>query len=207
MTGQLGADEAAEPLASLFDELGDDDWLSSELPKVFAMIGPATIPALAKALENDGIKTWSRISIPSCFQEIAQQHPDSREDCVGVLTHVLGKYAANDPALNGFVILGLTDLGALEAIDLIRAAYAMECVDLSVLGDIEDVEIEMGIRDRRATPRPRINHLIGLDIPFHRPAQPDLVLDAAREEPPEQGVLRIITAVPGLGGPIRNAAA
>ncbi len=53
----------------------------------------------------------------------------------------------------------------------------------------------------------RINHLIGLDIPFHRPAQPDLVLDAAREEPPEQGVLRIITAVPGLGGPIRNAAA
>ncbi len=160
--GQLGADEAAEPLASLFDELGDDDWLSSELPKVFAMIGPATIPALAKALENDGIKTWSRISIPSCFQEIAQQHPDSREDCVGVLTHVLGKYATNDPALNGFVILGLTDLGALEAIDLIRAAYAMECVDLSVLGDIEDVEIEMGIRDRRATPRPRINHLIGL---------------------------------------------
>ena len=53
----------------------------------------------------------------------------------------------------------------------------------------------------------RIKHLIGLDIPFHRPAQPDLVLDAAREEPPEQGVLRIITAVPGLGGPIRNAAA
>lgn len=53
----------------------------------------------------------------------------------------------------------------------------------------------------------RINHLVGLDIPFHRPANPDLVLDAAKEEPPEQGVLRIIAAVPGLGGPIRDVAA
>ncbi len=160
--GQLGADEAAEPLASLFDELGDDDWLSSELPKVFAMIGPTTIPALASALENDGIKNRNHIAILECFDEIAQQHPDCREDCVGVLTRVLEKFAKNDPALNGFLILGLVDLGALEAIDLIRRAYTMECVDLSILGDIEDVEIEMGIRDRRATPPPRINHLTGL---------------------------------------------
>lgn len=53
----------------------------------------------------------------------------------------------------------------------------------------------------------RISHLIGLDIPFYRPANPDMVIDAAKEEPPEQGVLRIIAAVPGLGGPIRDVAA
>lgn len=52
-----------------------------------------------------------------------------------------------------------------------------------------------------------IEHLVGLDIPFHRPARPDLILDAARGEPPEQGALRTIAAVPGLGGPIRNFAA
>ena len=75
---------------------------------------------------------------------------------------MLEKFAKNDPALNGFLILGLVDLGALEAIDLIRRAYTMECVDLSVLGDVEDAEIEMGIRDRRATPPPRINLLTGL---------------------------------------------
>ncbi len=160
--GQLGADEAAEPLASLFDELGDDDWLSSELPKVFAMIGPTTIPILANVLEDDGIKALNRISIPKCLEEVAQHHPDSWEKCIGVLTRVLRKYATNDPALNAFLILGLVDLGALEAINLIRRAYAMECVDLSLLGDIEDAEIEMGIRDRRATPRRRLNLLTGL---------------------------------------------
>ncbi len=53
----------------------------------------------------------------------------------------------------------------------------------------------------------RINHLIGLDIPFYRPTNPDLVIDAARHESPEQGVLRIIAAVPDLGGPIRDVAA
>ena len=46
----------------------------------------------------------------------------AEEDCVGVLTHVLGKYAKNDPALNGFVSLGLTDLAALPVPHLDREA-------------------------------------------------------------------------------------
>ncbi len=70
--GQLGADEAAEPLTSLFDEQGDDTWLSNELPKVFAMIGPTTIPALAGVLKNDSINAQNRISVPQCLEEIAQ---------------------------------------------------------------------------------------------------------------------------------------
>ncbi len=52
-----------------------------------------------------------------------------------------------------------------------------------------------------------IENLVGLDVPFHRPEDPDLILDAGREEPPEQSALRIIATVPGLGGHIRNVAA
>ena len=160
--GQLGADEAAEPLANLFNELESDDWLSGELPKVFSMIGPASIPALAGVLENEDIEALNRISIPRCLEEIAKHHPECREDCVGILTRRLTKYETNGPVLNAFLVSGFVDLGAVEAIDLIRVAYAMDCVDLAVLGDIEDVEIEMGIRDHRTTPRPPINLLTGL---------------------------------------------
>ena len=160
--GQLGADEAAAPLANLFDKLEGDDWLSSELPKVFSMMGPATIPALADVLQNDDIKALNRISIPKCLEEIAKHHPECREGCVGILTRFLERYETNDPVLNAFLISGLVDLSAVESIDVIRASYAMECVDLAVLGDVEDVEIEMGIRTSRATPPPRINLLTGL---------------------------------------------
>ena len=71
--GQLGADEAAAPLANLFDNLGGDAWLAGELPKVFSMMGPASIPALAGFLQNDDIKALNRISIPRC-RSAPQEH-------------------------------------------------------------------------------------------------------------------------------------
>jgi hypothetical protein len=47
----------------------------------------------------------------------------------------------------------LLDLSAVESIDTICAAFTGNRVDLSLQGDIEDVEIELGLRTRRATQR------------------------------------------------------
>ncbi len=44
----------------------------------------------------------------------------------------------------------LLDLNAVESIDLIREAYAKDCVDLDGVG-AEDVEIALGLRTERAT--------------------------------------------------------
>jgi preprotein translocase subunit SecA len=46
------------------------------------------------------------------------------------------------------------DLQAVEAIEVIRGAFRRKSVDLAIAGDIEDVEIAMGLRERRATPAP-----------------------------------------------------
>jgi hypothetical protein len=40
----------------------------------------------------------------------------------------------------------------VESISSIRKAYEEDCVDYAVYGDIEDVEIELGLRSRRSTP-------------------------------------------------------
>jgi preprotein translocase subunit SecA len=48
----------------------------------------------------------------------------------------------------------LMDLTAVETIDAIRDAFRRDAVDSSLPGDLEDVEIEFGLRERRATPRP-----------------------------------------------------
>jgi preprotein translocase subunit SecA len=58
--------------------------------------------------------------------------------------------------------MGLMDLRATEAIDTIRKAFFAECVDLKVQGDIEDVEIEMGLRLERDTPPPKMSLIPGL---------------------------------------------
>ena len=50
------------------------------------------------------------------------------------------------------MIGNLVDLKAVESISSIRRAFEKNCVDFTILGDVEDVEIELGLRKRRSTP-------------------------------------------------------
>jgi len=152
--GQLRAVEATEPLVRLFGTLDHDDWTSSELPKVFSLIGPSSIPIIAEFLADSSVDEIARISTPICLERVVLDHPESRDKVIDVLAHQLGTYTTNGPALNAFIIGSLTTLKATEAIDVTRKAFFSECVDLTVLGDIEDVEIEMGLRLTRETPPP-----------------------------------------------------
>lgn len=160
--GQLRAVEAAKPLVRLFERFQDDDWLPIELPKAFSLIGPASIPAIAEFMADRAIEEFCRISVPACLEEIAQDHPDHRDDCIGVLVRQLSLYSANGPTLNAFLVMSLANLKATEAIELIRKAFFADCVDLTVQGDTEDVEIIMGLRTVRDTPPPDISLIRGL---------------------------------------------
>jgi hypothetical protein len=80
-------------------------------------------------------------------------HPDHRDDCIAALRALLVRHRDRKPEMNGFLILALVNLQATGEIDLIREAFADDDVDLMVVGDIEDVEIELGLRTGRATPR------------------------------------------------------
>ena len=68
---------------------------------------------------------------------------------------MLEPQAATDPTIAGFAVSALIDLGAVEAIDAIRDAFRRDTVDISIAGDVEDVEVEFGLRAGRATPAPK----------------------------------------------------
>ena len=160
--GQLRSVEASKPLVRLFDTLQHDDWLATELRTVFSLIGPASIPAITEFMGDRGVDEFCRISAPACLEQIARDHPDHREECVGDLERQLALYESNGPVLNAFLILSLTDLKATETIDVIRKAFFADCVDLTVQGDVEDVEIAMGLRATRDTPPPKVQLIPGL---------------------------------------------
>lgn len=44
----------------------------------------------------------------------------------------------------------------------------------------------------------RIPHVVGIDIPWHAPSSPDMVVDASRQEPPAVIARRILDGLPGL---------
>ncbi len=48
--------------------------------------------------------------------------------------------------------------------------------------------------------------VVGLDIPWHAPENPDLIVDAAAQEAPEISAAKVIGSVPGLAGTMAEAA-
>lgn len=153
--GQLRAEASVEPLLSIAKTLEEDDAVDLELPVVFGMIGPVAIPHIAGFLSDRSNPTSSVATAISGLSEIVARYPDCRGECIGILARMLEPPADTDRTIGGFAVSALIDLQAVEAIDTIHNAFRRNAVDLSIVGDEEDVEIELGLRDRRATPAPR----------------------------------------------------
>ena len=150
--GQLRAEEAIDPLVSLFHELEESDWVSEELPIVYGMLGVKAIPALTRYLPDSSHGIYPRLGAAHGLERVAITIPAAREECVSILTQQLDQFTDQTPNFNALLIAHLIKLKAVESISSIREAYQEECVDYAVYGDIEDVEIELGLRSHRSTP-------------------------------------------------------
>ena len=160
--GQLRAEAAIEPLLSLLDEAEDgDDWVLEELPEVYGMIGPAAIPAITWYIADENHLDWARITAIGCLEKIGTMHPDSRDTCVAFFIRQLKLCKDDDPTVNGFVISSLIDLKALEAAPAIERAFAADSVDLSIAGDWDDVQVELGLKSPVERQQRRYSPLFG----------------------------------------------
>ena len=159
--GQLRAEAAIEPLMPLFDDLDDEgsDWVLEELPMVYGMIGPASLPELSAYLADSSHGEYPRVAVTACLEHIGKNHPDARAECAAILTRQLERFEENPVTLNAFLISPLMDLKAMESLPVIERAFAADCVDLSVFGDWEDVQIRLGLKPHREKPRPSLFNL------------------------------------------------
>jgi hypothetical protein len=151
--GQLRATAAIEPLLNLFHELEDSDWPGEELPHVYGMFGRTAIPALEQYLDDASHGLWPRVTAAHSLERIAAGDPSARAECVTVLSRQLERFTENDPTLNGFLVNYLTYLQAVEVAPLMERAFAADHVDLSIRGDWEDVQVDLGLKAARETPR------------------------------------------------------
>jgi len=143
--GQLHAEAAIAPLTQLF-QTPDHDWVTEELPRVYAMFGAAAIPVLADYLTNAEHETRARNTAVDCLLNIARSHPESRDACVAPMLQQLEAYAENDIDLNTILIADLLDLKAVEAAPLIEQAFAAETVDEFMVGTWAAIQVELGLK-------------------------------------------------------------
>ncbi|HCE46687.1 MAG TPA: zinc-binding protein [Lentisphaeria bacterium] len=134
-------------------EDNDDDWMSSDFPLVFSKMGHPAIQPLSVYIADPGKPLFARICAAECVRKIGEADLLARNRCIEVLAGSLRNHDDQNPSLNAFLILYLTDLDAVESINEIRQAYLSNKVDMTVLGDLEDAEISLGHRCERLTPR------------------------------------------------------
>jgi hypothetical protein len=153
--GQLRAEEAVHPLLELLQKEAenDGDWGLSELPSVFAMIGPSALPHLAVFLADPDRAQYGRTSVAEGLPDMVAKFPETREPVIDILARQLGSLEAPDPVLNGFVVASLLELKAVEAAPVLQSAFAANAVDESIAGGWPEVEYELGLTDTPPPPR------------------------------------------------------
>ncbi len=166
---QLKASTAVPVLIAKLHEIDEfgDDWIDEEFPEVFAMIGPVAIPDLQCYLHNKEHTLYARIAAARALEEIGKIYPEERSNCIEKIENTLRYYRINDAELNAFLISSLVDLEAIESLPLIRSAFEADCVNWGVNGDLEEVEIRIGVREKRSAPRPSFS-------PFNLPTPDEL---------------------------------
>ncbi len=154
--GQLRAEAAIEPLIEILYRIDmyGDDWVDEELPKVLGMIGLAALSALSKYVVSDTHGLWARLAAACAILKIAERHPEGRDECVAALRATLARYRANEPKLNGFIVLYLIGLDAVEVAPLMERAFNAGAVDPFTVGDWEDVQVKLGLIEARNAPKP-----------------------------------------------------
>ncbi len=153
--GQMGADAAVKPLLTALEDADDEDHAAErDIPAALGMIGAAAFAPVERLLVHPDTRFGTRLNLIGALGAIAQFHPDLRAGCLHRFERILAGYPVRDEVANGFVMIACADIRAVELIDAIRAAFADDAVDISVAGDLEDVEIMLGLRAERATPVP-----------------------------------------------------
>ena len=156
--GQLKAEEAIPAMLGILHQVDDedDDWIGEDAEEVFALIGPTAIAPIAEYLKDEANGLYARVEAAKSLHAIGKAHPNTRDECVRILASVLENYKKNDEGLNGFIIYDLVRLNAVEYIDLIERAFQSESVDEMIMGDFEDVQIELGLIEERITEPARL---------------------------------------------------
>ena len=146
--GQLRAVEAVGPLLEAMDEYidGDDFW-TEELPEVLATIGPGSLPALAKWLAHSGADEATRNVCAEAIAQIGKKCPESRDECVEILTNQLARHEDHQDAwvVNGFIVSALIDLDATESALAIESAFLADVVDESIAGGWKSTRHQLGL--------------------------------------------------------------
>ena len=133
------------------DENEYDDWILDSFVKLIKPYCKGMYNYFAEGIIQEQKNTWTRLCYLDSIKEMLKADEASLKEfeklIVKILTH------GENHIVNASVIAICMDYKLTEHLKLIKECYDRDAVDLMHHGDLEDVEIRMGIRERRETDR------------------------------------------------------
>jgi hypothetical protein len=160
MLGCLQDPEGIPALIQVFQDYSDNttlwDWVGEDISLALGMIGSAALPALSELMADTSSGNNAKENAVTAITRIHGQYPESRDACVMALSQQLEQFISNDEDLNGHLITALVaDFKAIEVLPLIEQAYQANRVNVAFIGDWQDVQVHLGLKE--APDRPPFN--------------------------------------------------
>jgi hypothetical protein len=126
----------------------NNEWFVEDIIGIIEKKG-ANVIGLIDEFLSDKPLTDEHTSIINGLFAIPILHPELTTECGELCLKYFKNYEANTKDANAYLVSGMINCGiGLPNIDLIRAAFEAEQVD-EFHGDLEDIEIELGLRPPR----------------------------------------------------------
>lgn len=145
---KLDATEAVAPLLQLMNR-EEAEWEQHEMFYVMIMIGVSALPELEKFVYDASHDEYARCRAIECIAEIGySQWQDKERKGEQILTSMLEKHHSNTESINTYLIRGLAELRAVNALPLIEKVFEEKNVNLESINLAE-------IRERVLRPIPK----------------------------------------------------
>ncbi len=130
----------------------DDDGLWLYMEPVILRLGQKAWEPLVAIFSQPHTNLCTKERFSRTMTQLAKQYPEYRNQVIQLISTTLDDSANDNPMYKSLLLGYLCKLKATEAIESIRAAFERDAIDCAFMGDIEDVEITLGLRQERDTP-------------------------------------------------------
>lgn len=150
--GILSTSEAAECLLQLlWNDRQDDFYIPDYLPDAVGRSGPEAFMPLCLRTDDPCLTQQERLLPVNALIAMQEYYPSLKTDIAGQFKKLLADTVDDNEYLNSVIIDALVKMGCSEALPLIEQAYERERVDRSILGELDDLESELNLKENVPT--------------------------------------------------------
>jgi hypothetical protein len=147
--GKLGAIEVIEPLVNKMYLNRESDAYHEAIIDYLGDIGVEAIDFI----ENELLSVYEdKMTLFDGLDKIVKNNLQEKERVSDLLAKYLEK-TDDDKSHLGFAISLLVEFSGVKYIDIIRETFKTKEIDIMFAGDLEDIEIKLGLREKRSRPR------------------------------------------------------